>query len=131
MERKLAAILSADVVGYSKLMGIDEEGTLASMKAHRRELADGRIAEHQGRIVKLTGDGILVEFPSVVNALACAVDIQRGMAQRNADVPSNTREFVSFPYSYLRPFFASTTKYCGPLPALPKAVIREKSAISV
>src|ERR1700687_2038946 len=91
MERRLAAILAADVVGYSRLMGLSEAGTLAALKIHRRELVDGRIAEHQGRIVKLTGDGMLVEFPSVVNAVACSVEIQRRMQERNADVPQNQR----------------------------------------
>ena len=91
MERRLTAILAADVVGYCRLMGLDEAGTLLALKAHRRELADGKIAEHQGRIVKLTGDGMLVEFPSVVNAVACAADIQRGMRERNADVPEERR----------------------------------------
>ena len=90
-QRRLAAILAADVVGYSRLMGVSETGTLAALKAHRRELVDGRIAEHQGRIVKLTGDGMLVEFPSVVNAVACAVDIQRKMIERNASVPQDQR----------------------------------------
>jgi adenylate cyclase len=91
MERRLTAILAADVVGYSRLMGLDEEGTLSALKAHRREMADARIAEHQGRIVKLTGDGMLVEFPSVVNAVACAADIQRRMRERNIDVPEERR----------------------------------------
>ena len=91
MERRLTAILAADVVGYSRLMGLDEAGTLSALKTHRRELADGKIAEHQGRIVKLTGDGMLVEFPSVVNAVACAADIQRRMRERNADVPEERR----------------------------------------
>lgn len=91
MERRLTAILAADVVGYSRLMGLDEAGTLSALKAHRRELSDGKIAEHQGRIFKLTGDGMLVEFPSVVNAVACAADIQRRMRERNADVPQNRR----------------------------------------
>src|SRR3954464_2861550 len=77
MERRLTAILAADVVGYSRLMGLDEAGTLSALKTHRREMADAKIAEHQGRIVKLTGDGMLAEFPSVVNAVACAADIQR------------------------------------------------------
>jgi adenylate cyclase len=90
-QRRLAAILAADVVGYSRLMGVSEAGTLAALKTHRRELVDGRIAEHQGRIVKLTGDGMLVEFPSVVNAVACAVEIQRKMTQRNANVPQDQR----------------------------------------
>jgi adenylate cyclase len=90
-QRRLAAILAADVVGYSRLMGLSEAGTLASWKTHRRELVDERIAENQGRIVKLTGDGMLVEFPSVVNAVACAVEIQRKMIERNADVPQDRR----------------------------------------
>jgi adenylate cyclase len=77
MERRLTAILAADVVGYSRLMGLDEAGTLSVLKTHRREMADAKIAEHQGRIVKVTGDGMLVEFPSVVNAVACATEIAR------------------------------------------------------
>jgi adenylate cyclase len=91
MERRLTAILAADVVGYSRLMGNDETGTLAALKAMRTELIDGKIAQHQGRIVKLIGDGILAEFPSVVNALACATEVQRGVRQRNTDVPQNRR----------------------------------------
>src|SRR4029079_4695561 len=91
MECRLAAIFAADVVGYSRLMGLDETGTLAALKAHRREMADGRIAEHQGRIVRLTGDDMLVEFPSVVNAVACGVEIQRKMLERNVDVPEDRR----------------------------------------
>src|ERR1700746_3927358 len=91
VERKLAPILAADVVGYSRLMGMDEEGTLARLKAHRRELIAPEIAEYHGRMVKLSGDGALVEFPSVVGAVRCAVDIQRGMAERNADVPTEKR----------------------------------------
>ncbi len=91
IERRLVAILSADVVGYSRLMGEDEAGTLARLKAHRAEFFDPTIAEYQGRIVKLMGDGALVEFPSVVDAVECAVAIQRGMAERNADVPEDDR----------------------------------------
>src|SRR6267378_5527628 len=91
VERRLAAILAADVAGYSRLMGADEEGTLAQLKAHRRELVDPRIKEHRGRIVKTTGDGMLVEFVSVVDAVRCAVEIQRGMVDRNADVPAARR----------------------------------------
>jgi len=91
MERRLTAILAADVVGYSRLMGADEAGTLAALKAVQTELIDGKIAQHQGRIVKLTGDGILAEFPSVVNALACATEVQRGVRERNTDVPQNRR----------------------------------------
>jgi len=90
-ERKLAAILAADVAGYSRLMGANEEGTLAQLKAHRRALVDPKIADHRGRIVKTTGDGMLVEFPSVVDALRCAVEVQRGMAERNADVAQDER----------------------------------------
>src|SRR6266849_5842038 len=88
VERKLAAILAADVAGYSRLMGADEEGTLARLKAHRRELIDPKISEHRGRIVKTTGDGMLVEFSSVVDAVRCAVEVQREMALRNASVPA-------------------------------------------
>ena len=90
-QRRLAAILSADVVGYSRLMCADEEGTLAQLKGHRRSLVDPKIAEHHGRIVKTTGDGILVEFASVVDTLRCAVEVQRGMAEHNAEVPQDRR----------------------------------------
>ena len=89
--RRLAAIVSLDVAGYSRLMGFDEGGTLAALKAHRRELTDPKIVEYAGRIVKTTGDGLLLEFPSVVDAVRCAVDVQRGMAERNADIPSDKR----------------------------------------
>jgi adenylate cyclase len=91
MERRLTAILAADVVGYSRLMGADEAGTLAALDALRTDLLDPKIGEHQGRIVKLTGDGILVEFPSVVNAVACAAEMQRGVRDRNKDVPQDRR----------------------------------------
>ena len=90
-QRRLAAIVSADVAGYSRLMGQDDSGTLAALKAHRRELIDPKITEFGGRIVKTTGDGLLLEFPSVVDAVRCAVDLQRGMAERNAGVPPNQR----------------------------------------
>jgi adenylate cyclase len=90
-ERRLAAILAADVAGYSRLMGADEEGTLARLKALRRELADPKIKEHRGRIVKTTGDGLLIEFVSVVDAVRCAVEVQREMTDRDADVPSDRR----------------------------------------
>jgi adenylate cyclase len=79
VQRRLTAILAADIAGYSRLMGVDEEGTLARLKAHRRALLDPKIAEHQGRIVKTTGDGLLAEFASVVDALRCAIEIQRSM----------------------------------------------------
>ena len=85
--RRLAAILSADVVGYSRLMGIDEVGTLGALRAHRTELIDPTIVEHNGRIVKLIGDGVLVEFVSAIDAVECAVAIQQGMTVRNANVP--------------------------------------------
>jgi adenylate cyclase len=91
VQRRLTAILAADVAGYSRLMGADEEGTLAHLKAHRRELVDQQVEEHHGRIVKTTGDGMLVEFASVVNAARCAVEIQRGMTKRNVDVPQQKR----------------------------------------
>ena len=91
MERRLAAIFAADVAGYSRLIGADEEGTLARLKAHRRELIDPTIAEHQGRIVKTTGDGVLAEFASPVKAVRCAIDVQYGMAERNAGVPEGQR----------------------------------------
>ena len=86
MPRRLAAILAADVVGYSRLMGADEMGTISSLKSHRRELVDFAIAEHRGRIVKTTGDGMLVEFASVVDAVGCAVNVQRGMVRRNVGI---------------------------------------------
>jgi len=91
MERRLAAILAADVAGYSRLMGADEEGTLAQFKNHRRELVDPKISEYGGRIVKTTGDGLLAEFASVVDAMRCAIEVQRGMAERNALVPEDKR----------------------------------------
>src|SRR5258707_1454612 len=90
-ERRLAAVLAADVAGYSRLMGADEEGTLAELKAIRRELGDPKIAERRGRVVKTTGDGLLVEFASVVDAVRYAVEVQREMAARNADVPAELR----------------------------------------
>jgi len=90
-QRRLAAIVAADVAGYSRLIGTDEEGTLAALRAHRRELIDPLIVEHGGRIVKTMGDGLLLEFPSIVDATRCAIEVQKGMAARNADVPSNRR----------------------------------------
>ncbi len=91
MERRLAAILAADVVGYSRLMGEDEAGTLAALNTHRKEVIDPKIAAHHGRIVKLMGDGMLVEFPSVVAAVESAVAIQQGMADRNRGTPAESR----------------------------------------
>ena len=89
--RRLAAVLAADVAGYSRLMGADEEGTLNRLKAHRRGLVDPKIREQRGRIVKTTGDGMLVEFPSVVDAVRCAVEIQRAMVDRNAVTTEDKR----------------------------------------
>ena len=83
-ERHLAAILAADVAGYSRLMGTNEEGTLAQLKKHRLELGDPKIKEHRGHIIKTTGDGMLVEFASAVDAVRCAIEIQRGMVWLSA-----------------------------------------------
>ena len=91
LERRLAAILAADVAGYSRLMGADEEGTLATLRACRREIVDLKIAEHRGRIVKTTGDGFLIEFASVVDATRCAVELQHGLRERNNPVPRDKR----------------------------------------
>jgi len=91
MDRRLAAILAADVVGYSRLMGTDEAGTLDALTNLRSEFIDSKIAEHQGRTVKVSGDGLLLEFPSVVNAVRCAAEIQRGMRDRNTNVPQERR----------------------------------------
>ena len=90
-ERRLAAILAADVVGYSRLMGGDEEGTLAALKSLRESLIDPKIAEHRGRIVKTMGDGVLVEFASAVDAARCAIDIQCAVIERNAEIPEDRR----------------------------------------
>jgi adenylate cyclase len=91
VERRLAAILAADVAGYSRLMGADEDGTLALLNAHRREFLDPKIAEHRGRVVKRTGDGVLVEFASAVDAARCAIEIQYGMTERNSAQPQDKR----------------------------------------
>jgi adenylate cyclase len=91
MERRLAAILLTDMVGYSRLIGLDEEGTITRQKAHREEIIDPKLSAHGGRIVKTTGDGVLVEFPSVVDAVKCAVEVQKEMARRETDVPDDRR----------------------------------------
>src|SRR5262249_50638133 len=91
VERRLAAILAVDVAGYSRLMGADEAGTLAALKAVRRELVDPKIAEYRGRIVKTTGDGLLLEFASVVDAVRCAIEVQTAVAERAGNVPGNRR----------------------------------------
>src|SRR5215510_12323740 len=87
MERRLAAILAADVLGYSRLMEQDEASTLAALKSRRREVLEPLVAKHQGRIFKVAGDGVLVEFASAVNAVQCAIDLQNGFASANASVP--------------------------------------------
>src|ERR1700737_4976656 len=89
--RRLTAILAADVAGYSRLMGADEEGTHERLKAHFRQLINPKIEEHQGRIVKKTGDGVLAEFPSVVDAMRCAAEVQRGMIDREPMVSDEQR----------------------------------------
>ena len=89
--RRLAAILAADVAGYSRLMGANEEGTHERLKAHRRELVDPKISEHHGRIVKTTGDGLLAKFPSVVDAVRCAAEWQRAMIDREAGITEANR----------------------------------------
>src|SRR5260221_3043272 len=94
-ERRLAGVLAADMVGYSRLTRLDEEGTVARLRALRRDLFDPVIAEHRGRIVKTTGDGLLVEFASVVDAVRCALRVQQGMAILNTDVRSDRR--IEFP----------------------------------
>src|SRR6516225_4640454 len=91
VKRKLAAILAADIAGYSRLMGADEAGTLARLKEYRRELIDPKNKDYRGRVVKTTGDGILIEFPSVVDAVSCSIEVQQGMRERNADVPPEER----------------------------------------
>ena len=91
VERRLAAILAADVAGYSRLMGKDEVGTRARLRTHRHELIDPKVAEHKGRVVNTAGDGILIEFSSVVEAVACAVAVQQGMADRNSGLPEHER----------------------------------------
>jgi adenylate cyclase len=91
VDRRLAAIFAGDVAGYSRLMGADEEGTLSRLNAHRREFLEPKIADHRGRIVKRTGDGVLIEFASAVDAARCALEIQRGMVERNASVPQDKR----------------------------------------
>ena len=91
VERRLAAVLAADVAGYSRLMGVDEEGTHAALSALRREVTEPNIAEHRGRIVKTTGDGFLAEFPSIVDAVRCAVELQREMALRNENLAKERR----------------------------------------
>src|SRR5262245_49411115 len=88
-QRRLAAILAADVVGYSRLMEADEAGTLAALKARRKQVLQPLVATHQGRVFKVAGDGVLVEFSSAVNAVQCAVDLQRAMGEANSDLPKD------------------------------------------
>ncbi len=91
MKRRLAAILATDVVGYSRLIRADEEGTIGALKALRADIIDPKLAEHHGRIVKLMGDGMLAEFPSVVDAVRAAVETQAAVAEHNADLPEDKR----------------------------------------
>src|SRR5690349_13025149 len=91
VERRLAAILAADVVGYSRLMGRDEAGTFGRLRTLRRELIDPKIVEHKGRVFKTTGDGLLIEFPSVVEAVSCAITMQDRMAEHNAAIDAERR----------------------------------------
>ena len=91
VQRRLAAILTADVVGYSHFMEVDEEGTLARLKSLREELFDPKVAEYHGRIVKIIGDGVLVEFASAVDAMRCAVEVQHDLTERNSATPENHR----------------------------------------
>src|SRR5262245_42609092 len=91
IQRRLAAILAADVVGYSRLMEADEAGTMATLKARRKEVLEPLVAKHQGRVFKVTGDGVLVEFASAVSAVQCAVQLQHGMESANADLPADRR----------------------------------------
>ena len=95
MERRLAAIMVTDVVGYSRLIRSDEEGTLAALKALRADLIDPKIAEHHGRVVKLMGDGMLAEFASAVDAVRAAVETQRAVAERNGDLPEVNRAEIA------------------------------------
>jgi adenylate cyclase len=91
VKRKLAAILAADIAEYSRLMGVDEAGTLARLKEYRRELIDPKNKQYHGRVVKTTGDGILIEFPSVVHAISCSIEVQQGMRERNVNIPREKR----------------------------------------
>ena len=90
-QRRLATIVSADVVGYSRLMGMDETRTLAALRAHRAEMIDGKITEHGGRIVKTMGDGLLLVFANAVDAVRCSIDVQKEMTARNLDVRDDER----------------------------------------
>ena len=91
VERRLIAVLAANVAGYSRLVGLDEQGTLARLRAHRRELIDPKMDEHSGRIVRATGDSLLAEFTSATEAVRCAVELQRGMIERNVDTAPDRR----------------------------------------
>ena len=118
VDRRLAAVLAADVAGYSRLMGADEEGTLARLKAIRKAIADPAIASHRGRIVKTTGDGMLVEFASAVDAARCAVDVQRRIARQNCRVPqdqgSNSASASTSGTSFLMTTTSSVTASTSP-----------------
>jgi adenylate/guanylate cyclase family protein len=113
--RRLAAILAADVAGYSRLMGADEEGTLERLKALRRELLDPKIAKHRGRIVKTTGDGLLVEFASVVDAVRCAVAVQQAIPDRNTGVAADSRIELRIGINLGDVMSRATTSICAPM----------------
>jgi class 3 adenylate cyclase len=120
VDRRLAAILAADVVGYSRLMGADEEGTHERLRTHFRELIDPKIEEHRGRVVKNTGDGLLAEFASVVDAVRRAVEVRRGMIDRELDIPRGASHPVSHRgkpwrcHRRERRYFRRRGEYCGP-----------------
>ena len=119
VERRLAAVLAADVAGYSRLMGIDEEGTLARLKAVRKALVDPAIASHRGRIVKTTGDGMLIEFASAVDAVRSAVEVQRRMAEQNANVPQIKGSNFALASTSVTSFSMTTTFSATALTLLP------------
>src|SRR5260370_36748020 len=113
MERRLAAIFAADVAGYSRLVGADEEGTLARLSSHRRELFEPKIAEHQGRLVKIMGDGVLAEVASPAKAVRCALDVQHGLAARHA--LTGLSDSAGAPSARLRAGRARGRRVCGPM----------------
>src|SRR5262249_13901462 len=121
--RKLAAILAADVAGYSRLTGIDEEGTLRRLRKLRRELINPAVSLHRGRIVKTTGDGILIEFPSVVDAVRCALDVQRGMDGRNADLPADQR--IEFRVGSMSATWWSRARTCSGMVSTSRLALKE------
>jgi hypothetical protein len=130
LERRLAAILAADVVGYSRLMGEDEAGTLDRLKSLRRELVQPKITERKGRIVKLMGDGLLAEFPSVVEAVLCAINIQQEVAEREPDIsddPSRALTFTVTASTWPRGWKLSPTPAACAFPGRPSTRFTESS----